>query len=224
MRRPCARPRPIQLQRSGLSPPSEHCMPVASRGRPAPRPPGRSSGAWLALSARCYKQAAPLELGSRCLHGAINRSLLRSWRAFWSSLRPGPSPSGATCLSCARPRPIQLQRSGPDPAAGGTFTYSSAGLFLAPATVYFIMATSQTPVADGAYPWSYTSSFRTDTSSDWILTDFAFSSPDGVELTRMSTKYVQFGVTATEVPEPSSWLLVALGLAGWRCWRKPVRR
>ena len=86
------------------------------------------------------------------------------------------------------------------------------------------MATSQTPVADGAYPWSYTSSFRTDTSSDWILTDFAFSSPDGVELTRMSTKYVQFGVTATEVPEPSSWLLVALGLAGWRCWRKPVRR
>ena len=79
-------------------PPSEHPVASVGRGRPAPRPPGRSSGAWLALSARCYKQAAPPELGSRCLHGAINRSLLRSWRAFWSGLRPGPSPSGAPCL------------------------------------------------------------------------------------------------------------------------------
>jgi hypothetical protein len=42
---------------------------------------------------------------------------------------------------------------GPDPAAGGLFTYSASSLELLPSTVYFVVATAASPVAQGAYNW-----------------------------------------------------------------------
>jgi len=49
---PCALPKPNQLQRNGMSPPSEPLMPSAGRCRPATRPPCRSDGAWATPAAR----------------------------------------------------------------------------------------------------------------------------------------------------------------------------
>lgn len=45
---------------------------------------------------------------------------------------------------------------GPDPGAGGVFTYSASSLTLSPATYYYVVVTSGAPVSSGAYQWSIT--------------------------------------------------------------------
>lgn len=114
--------------------------------------------------------------------------------------------------------------SGPDPAAGGTFTYTTAGMALSPATSYFLVLTAGTPVADGAYSWSSTCSSLVAASDGWGILGFRFSSGDGVNWSRSPGPLVQFAVSATPLPEPRSWLLLLLGLTGWNCWRQAFRR
>ncbi len=103
--------------------------------------------------------------------------------------------------------------SGPDPAAGGTFSYNSIGVVLLPSTSYFVVLTAATPVSNGTYSWSATSSFNADSSDGWGGTGFHFSSADGVAWGRIAGPFFQFGVNATAVPEPSISAIVALGLA-----------
>jgi len=105
---------------------------------------------------------------------------------------------------------------GPDPTAGGIFSYHSSDILLSPRTGYFLVLSATTPTADGAFAWSLTKSFGYDSSDGWGRAIFRYSSADGLSWDRNLAESVQFGVNATAVPEPSSWLLVALGLAGWR--------
>ena len=114
---------------------------------------------------------------------------------------------------------------GPDPTAGGTFNYNTGGLWLAPNEAFFLVATAATPTATGAFPWSFASSFfGAESSEGWGLSGFRWSSADGVNWNRVvGATFFQFAMIATAVPEPSSWLLLLLGLAGWRLWRSPSK-
>jgi hypothetical protein len=109
---------------------------------------------------------------------------------------------------------------GSDPSAGGIFTYTASGLTLSPSTVYFIVQTAATPMAQGAYDWSVADSF-TQGSDVWTIDDFYFSSPDGTSWTEYVRENVfQMAIYATPVPEPSTLGLTALGglLLAWHRW------
>ena len=101
---------------------------------------------------------------------------------------------------------------GPDPRSCGAFTYTTLGISLAPSSFYYVVVTAATPVATGAYAWGYTSSFGYTSSEDWFLTDFIFSSTDGLRWERTAGPYYQFAVNATAVPEPATLALAGLGL------------
>jgi hypothetical protein len=83
-------------------------------------------------------------------------------------------------------------------------------------TVYFIVLTSATPVANGAYDWSYSSSSY-NPSGGWQapVAGFAvdnYQSSDGSNWNLLHLQdYAQFAITATPVPEPSALALGALG-------------
>jgi len=69
--------------------------------------------------------------------------------------------------------------SGPDPSAGGLFTYTSSGITLLPynninpPTDYFIVVTGATPVGQGAYAWSAESGHGdTVGNNNWFMTMF----------------------------------------------------
>ena len=111
---------------------------------------------------------------------------------------------------------------GPDPGAGGTFTYASSGIALTPSTLYFVVLTSATPVANGVYNWSYTSSSSYTSTSGWSFGSYRNTSSDGLVWGRTGGIYFQFGVNASAVPEPSTFALAGLGLVCLICCRKGV--
>ncbi len=102
--------------------------------------------------------------------------------------------------------------SGPDPGAGGAFAYTVSGVLLAPSEFYFVVLTAATPVADGAYSWSFASSSSSTSSDGWYMGPYYYSSTDGQQWTRTAGPDFQFGVNATAVPEPATYALIGLGL------------
>ena len=91
------------------------------------------------------------------------------------------------------------------------YTYSPASdLVLLPNTPYFIVLTAGTAVANGAYEWSFTSAHAPTLSGGWHGDDAFLSSSDGLNW-HFNSAYAQFGITVTDVPEPSSLGLLALG-------------
>jgi hypothetical protein len=114
--------------------------------------------------------------------------------------------------------------SGPDPAGGGIFSYSTVGISLLPSTTYYVVLTAATPVANGAYSWSFTSSLSANSSDGWSMAGgFRYSSVDGLDWNRIAGPLFQLGVNATVVPEPSTCALVGLGLVGLSFWRHKSR-
>jgi hypothetical protein len=111
-----------------------------------------------------------------------------------------------------------------DPVASGIYTYSpTPNLSLSPHTVYWVVLTAGTPVADGAYEWSFTS-IPIGGSGGWIGTGTVLSSSDGLSWgTRISGARAQFAMYATDLPVPEPSMLGLLALGGgflvWR-WRK----
>ena len=66
------------------------------------------------------------------------------------------------------------------PVTGGIYTYSpTSNLSLSPHTIYWVVLTAGTPVANGAYEWSFTS-IPVGGSSGWIGTGTVLSSSDGL--------------------------------------------
>ena len=98
-----------------------------------------------------------------------------------------------------------------NPAIGGIYIYSpDSDLALSPNTAYFIVLTAGTAVANGAYGWSFTSTHAPTLSGGWHGDDAFLSSSDGLNW-HFNSAYAQFGISATDVPEPSMLGLLALG-------------
>lgn len=107
---------------------------------------------------------------------------------------------------------------GPDPGAGGVFTYGATSLTLAPATYYYVVVTSGTSVSTGAYKWNITNVGPT-VSDSWRLGGGYFGSSNGASWTPYRPNPFQFAVEATAIPEPSISAMIALGLAALSFWR-----
>lgn len=112
-----------------------------------------------------------------------------------------------------------------DPATGGIYMYIPTGnLTLSPSTDYFIVLTSGTAIASGAYEWNFTHTSIYNPGDVWVL-GVALSSSDGSSpWTRLGTNpqfdFSQFAITATPVPEPgvlSLFVLGGLGFLWWHC-------
>jgi hypothetical protein len=56
-----------------------------------------------------------------------------------------------------------------NPVTGGIFTYTPASNFtLSRSTIYYIVLTAETAVANGAYDWSYVGANSYNPSGDWV--------------------------------------------------------
>ncbi len=109
-----------------------------------------------------------------------------------------------------------------DPSAGGSPTYTASGIILSPSTGYFVVVTSATEVANGAFAWSVENTAAPTTSGGWDAPAFYYcSSSNGLTWT-ISDGDPQMAIMATDVPEPDPFVL--LGLSGFlifigRRWR-----
>lgn len=100
-----------------------------------------------------------------------------------------------------------------DPTTSGVYTYSAiSNLMLSPQTTYFIVLTSGTAVANGAYEWSYISTSSFVSSDNWGGGFALYSNNGSLWHSSAPTFYSpQFSINATAIPEPGVLSLVGLG-------------
>ena len=113
-----------------------------------------------------------------------------------------------------------------DPVTAGIYTYSPiSDLTRSPGTEYFLVITAGTPVANGAYNWSYTDTFPPTQTGGWLGGSYFVSSQHGTYANGgFRGHYAQFAIYATDiaVPEPSTVSLLVLG--GLWLLRRKCRR
>ena len=103
---------------------------------------------------------------------------------------------------------------GPDPSAGGQFVYNAGGIHLEPESRYFLVMTAESSIADGNYEWNLVDRFENyDAVDGWLIPIGYRVSADGADWDPSRQFTPQFGVDVTVVPEPSTILLVVLGLS-----------
>jgi hypothetical protein len=95
---------------------------------------------------------------------------------------------------------------GPDnPSTAGIYTYTPAtSLTLLPITVYSVVLTAATPVADGTYNLSSTDPTDYNPSGGWHSLGSNWTSSNGSSWNESTTIYPQFAINATAIPEPSA--------------------
>jgi hypothetical protein len=99
-----------------------------------------------------------------------------------------------------------------DPEISDIYTYApTANLTLSPSTLYFIVLTAGTAVANGAYDWSLAGANSYNPSGGWVGDGgHVYTSSDGSSWTGSPATYPQFAINATPIPEPSPSLLIFL--------------
>jgi hypothetical protein len=131
---------------------------------------------------------------------------------FTAMLYYGESPGGPLPVSS-----LGTLSGSTDPLTGGIYTYTPASsLTLSPSTIYFIVLTAGTTVANGAYEWSYVNTSSYNPSDSWAG-GFAFGSSDGSLYSWRPLgdyppgSFSQYAIDATAVPEPGVFGLFGLG-------------
>lgn len=100
----------------------------------------------------------------------------------------------------------------PNPSTTAIFAYTSGSTYLlSPNTGYFMVLTSGTTIANGAYNWSNVSAISYQTGG-WLNDSGIYYSSNGSSwaIAGGSDWNAQFAVTATAIPEPSSLVLFGL--------------
>ena len=98
-----------------------------------------------------------------------------------------------------------------DPSAAGLYAYSPTdNLTLLPNTYYFVVLTSSTSMANGAYESSFTHTSIYNPGDPWVLS-ISLDSSQGSNWGFLSGTFSQFAITATPIPEPSAETLLGLG-------------
>jgi hypothetical protein len=107
-----------------------------------------------------------------------------------------------------------------DPVAAGVYTFTPAStLTLLSYVFYDIVLTAETPIAVGAYEWSFAATSSYNPSGGWTTGGSAVTSGNGSFWIVSAGAYAQFAISATPVPEPSTLTLLALG-GGFLLWRR----
>ncbi len=102
-----------------------------------------------------------------------------------------------------------------NPVTGGIFTYTHASnLTLLPNNYYFIVLTAGTPVANGAYDWSYVGANAYNPSGAWLTFADVWTSSDGSSW-NTTGDYGQFAINAISIPEPGVLGLFGMGGLGF---------
>jgi hypothetical protein len=97
-----------------------------------------------------------------------------------------------------------------NPSTAGIYTYTDdLNLVLLPGTMYFIVVTAGTTVANSAYEWSLFNTLSYNPNGGWKAGG-VWESGDGSNW-RYTSGAPLLAVTATAIPEPSAWSLLAIG-------------
>jgi hypothetical protein len=100
-----------------------------------------------------------------------------------------------------------------DPASSGVYTYTPASsLILSSDALYFIVLTSGTATANGAFDWSYVNADSYNPSGGWTGFEGVSTSSNGLTWPGGSSVYPQYSIDAEAIPEPS--ILSLFTLAG----------
>ena len=99
-----------------------------------------------------------------------------------------------------------------NPVTSGIYTYTPAtSLTLAPRGDYSIVLTAGTPVANGAYGWSYAGINSYNPSGGWLCRGLWTSGNGSPPWIGSGGAFPQFAIYATAVPEPGVLSLFVLG-------------
>lgn len=99
-----------------------------------------------------------------------------------------------------------------NPATADLYSYdaSALNLTLAPSCDYFVVESAANPSSQGSYEWD-AAAHDTGGEDGWQDLSLAFSNDQGNDWTRTGRTAYEMAITATAIPEPSTWVLCLLG-------------